>query len=835
LAIKEMLGGVAQKIADKLGRNGDAPVKPSEQDGNANPSGELTANQQKYGPNFEHLKEQNPRIANALQTLCLEYRVEGQYAQRHRILRTKYARLFWQNIHYALPNSRTGDYDDYATPGHGPESSSFGGADPAGQRFQRSIGIYQAYGLTFVQLMSQDIPSWICYPKSRESQEDITAAKVGYDVGDLIERNNNPYDALQTIGRYLWTDGVCYAYTRYVVDGDRFGFKEMPIQGTRDTMLNGQRMTVPEDSGTEKIPNGQEVISYMGGLEVIGPIYPDEFADYPYLQWNCEPHKAKLKAMFPHAAKGIEGSYGMSAEQLYERVARLGVKQNLGFLTMSDVFEFLPTFSRTWLRKWAFKKLEDDDLVAELEELFPDGAYVAFAGLEYCEARNETMNDHWKVVHAIPGDGQARPAAGDTLIDINEQYDSLSNMREETYEYGIPPIYADPQVLDFDALRTQTAEPAVHYPARARPGMALQDGFYSPDPAKEPVSLGTTMQELIGPVAQFLTGLFNAAGGGPMEGVAGKTAAGYEIARDQSLGRIGMIIRRVAEFYADNIALGLEVFKKNRPEDVEVPFPGEHDEEKAKWIRLADFRGNVMVECEADASYPRLKSQQREVILALLEQAGSIPGLLQLFDNPASISFMKSILGVTELQDSNEDARLKALRSIQKCLQSGPFQPGPKPVPQMDPQTGQVAVTMQPQPPQSTVQVHPILDRPDVILETCIDWANSDAGQDEAQKNPLGVQNVALLADQAQKIVAQRAQQAQQKIPPKPPSMSVQIDKLPPGPMAEALAQDNIHADPNELQANKDQQREDKANELKAKLAAKPSGQGGFGEGNANA
>ena len=36
----------------------------------------------------------------------------------------------------------------------------------------------------------------------------------------------------------------------------------------------------------------------------------------------------------------------------------------------------------------------------------------------------------------------------------------LSNMQAETYEYGIPPIYADPQVLDFDALSNQVAEPA---------------------------------------------------------------------------------------------------------------------------------------------------------------------------------------------------------------------------------------------------------------------------------------------------------------------------------------------------------------------------------------
>src|SRR5260370_15122096 len=118
----------------------------------------------------------------------------------------------------------------------------------------------------------------------------------------------------------------------------------MPIKNTRETMLNGQQMTVPQDEGSEKIANGQEVITYLGGLEVMGPIYADEFHDFPYLQWNSEPHKAKLKSMFPHAAEGIEGTQGMSSEQLYERLARLGIKQNIALIRAGDVFEFLPTF-----------------------------------------------------------------------------------------------------------------------------------------------------------------------------------------------------------------------------------------------------------------------------------------------------------------------------------------------------------------------------------------------------------------------------------------------------------------------------------------------------------
>ena len=107
-------------------------------------------------------------------------------------------------------------------------------------------------------------------------------------------------------------------------------------------------------------------------------------------------------------------------------------------------------------------------------QLLPDGAYVALAGDVYCESRNENMDDHWRVLHALPGDGSSgRPALGDSLISVQERFNTLSNLQIETYEYGIPPIYADSEVLDFDSLQSQTAEPGAHYPARAKPGQSL--------------------------------------------------------------------------------------------------------------------------------------------------------------------------------------------------------------------------------------------------------------------------------------------------------------------------------------------------------------------------
>ena len=227
-----------------------------------------------------------------------------------------------------------------------------------------------------------------------------------------------------------------------------------------------------------RVPNGQEVITIVGGLELKTPPWANEMHEYPYLQWNMEVHQARLRAAYPHAADKI-GPPVASGVQEYERLARLAQSQG-GPLTEGGDFNInLITFQRTWLRPWAFFALEDKTLRDELLQLFPDGAYVAFAGDAYCESRNENMDDHWRVLHALPGDGSSgRPALGDSLISVQERFNTLSNLQIETYEYGIPPIYADSEVLDFDSLQNQTAEPGAHYPARAKPGQSLAVGIF---------------------------------------------------------------------------------------------------------------------------------------------------------------------------------------------------------------------------------------------------------------------------------------------------------------------------------------------------------------------
>ena len=530
---------------------------------------------------------------------------------------------------------------------------------------------------------------------------------------------------------------------------------------------------MPRVIGTRRVPNGQEVISIAGGLELNTPVWANEMHEYPYLQWQAEVHRAKLKASYPQAANKIEAAPSQGPDDVYARVSRISVEQGLPSIHPGDALMNLITFDRTWLRPWAFYSIEDEAVRNELLAIFPDGCYCGFAGDVYCESRNESMDDHWRVLHALPGDGQNRPSVGDSLVQVQERYNVLSNMQAETYEYGIPPIYADPQVLDFDALANQTAEPAAHFPARARPGQPLAAGFFQPAPARVPPDMIEHQQDLIGPVAQFLTGMFPAIFGGNMEDV--KTASGYAMARDQAMGRLGMVWRRTKQFYADVLLLAVDCFRKNRPENAEIPLLGPDGVLDARLIRTADLKGNICVHPEADETFPRLKSQQR----AVLQQLFSLndPLIQEALAEPANIGYIKNVLGLTELVIPGEDSRNKQLREIQQLLASAPIvismhpsgvaHAGPQQDASQAPSVGAVlgspgstggdastgGASPAPTAPDVTnhqpqvlvlpsVPVDQLLDDHTVEFEECKRWANSEAGQAAKMTNPAGFANV---------------------------------------------------------------------------------------------
>jgi hypothetical protein len=760
-----------------------------------------------YGTNNEQLPE---RMQEALRRLVFQFSTESELSRRQEIRRIKQAHQFWRGLQYLWWDERDQNW-------HLPfeqkilDNSSIEDMP----RYEFVTNIYQAFGLSIISVLSQDVPRVRFFPSSAQAEEDVAAAKAATEVAGLVERNNRIGNLIVDEAFHLWTGGKVGAYVRFVVDGQRFGFhpeteigmREVKIGGdvyvcpecgdeinadavgeriaghgsqvagkkqpdsaatpvdadsdasdvtphscpqcgamlTEEDFVAAETVTVPAAQTRLRVANGEEVVTITGGLELKTPPWANDMHEYPYLQWNMEVHQARLRAAYPHAADKIGPPVATSMQE-YERLARLAQSQG-GPLTEGGDFNInLITFQRTWLRPWAFFALDDKSLRDELLELFPDGAYVAFAGDVYCESRNENMDDHWRVLHALPGDGSSgRPALGDVLISVQERFNTLSNLQIETYEYGIPPIYADSEVLDFDSLQNQTAEPGAHYPARAKPGQSLAAGFFQPEPAQVPPDLAEHAANLMGPIAQFLTGAFPALFGGAMAN--NDTAAGYSMARDQAMGRIGLVWRRMKFFHADVMLLAVDCFRQNRPNDVEVTLLGAGAAFESKWIRLADLKGNLFSYPETDEQYPTLWSQQRAVMMQLL--ANPDPQIQAVLAHPENMALIKRLIGLEEFVIPDEESRTKQYREIAQMV-------GEMPVVHRDDATG-VELLL------PSVVPDEFADNHAVELEICMRWFSSDAGQVAKIEAPAGYANVRAHAMFHREYMLKQQREAQQQ------------------------------------------------------------------------
>src|SRR6202049_2672556 len=201
--------------------------------------------------NNERLEDLKPKMVHAWRELVRQYREEGITARRHEIRRIRQARLFWQGLQYAWWNPQDMTW-------HLPYESKIFDDSAAAEmpRYQFVTNLYQAFGLSFISILSQDVPATRFYPQSAQSIGDISAARAASPVCDLVAQNNRGQALLTGVAFYLWTDGKIGGYVRFVADSQRFGSHNEPVIEEHYVPLGDDAYACPE-CGEEQVAGGR--------------------------------------------------------------------------------------------------------------------------------------------------------------------------------------------------------------------------------------------------------------------------------------------------------------------------------------------------------------------------------------------------------------------------------------------------------------------------------------------------------------------------------------------------------------------------------------------------
>ena len=540
----------------------------------------------------------------------------------------------------------------------------------------------------------------------------------------------------------------------------------------------GQSTMVPQKTGTRTVANGAELMDIFGRLEVRRPPFAKDLQSAQWLQLKTDVDVSELRYEYPKLFEEINPNASNDGVEAEARLARISV-QGGGWQSPSgyaqDDGEQTAVYTRTWLRPSNFYRVTDEDRRNKLLKFFPDGAYVAFSGNTFLRSRNESMDKYWVECFAYPGDGGVRPGIGDVLLDVQDALNDLMDSELQNARMCVPQVFCDNRAVDRKAWMQARQRGGNTFPVARQGNEPISDYFWQSTPAANNTGAQSLRQEIFGPIAQYLSATLPGMTGQSDPNL--KTARAYAQAKEQAMGRIGIVWRAIKQAHVEIVTKAVRLYIDFRTMDVTLPQmtpQGFANED----IKLDDLHGQVVAYPESDEAYPTSASDKRQAYEQLLQNPDpNVHGIATELDN---LEYAKGIMGWGNLVMPGEKSRAKQMAEIELLLRAGPQQqpaePPPGQAPSGPPPAGAPPAASgppgapPPPPPMKTVSSVPIFKKTDehqIEFKTCQSWLHSEAGRQAQQTNPKGFANVVAHAEEHFDAMQPPPQ------PPPPPKVEV--------------------------------------------------------------
>ena len=492
--------------------------------------------------------------------------------------------------------------------------------------------------------------------------------------------------------------------------------------------------------GNTDEPKSRVCMKIYGGLNVKVPNYAKCQEDIPYLikeeEINVVMAIQKYESLKGRGIKKVLENIRGQAGQVwneYEQWGRLSPQYR------GEYPENVVTERLAWLRPAAFNYLEEER-ADHFKKKAPKGMLVKMINDSFCEACEENLDDHWSLINYPGSDYLHFDPLGSSLTSIQEITIDLVSLVLQTIEHGIGQTFADPNVLDFKAYKETEVLPGGIFPAIPKSGKALNDAFFE-------VKTATLSQEVlpfyqnVQQMGQLTSGALPSLFGGQLAG--SETASEYSMSRAQALQRLQNTWKTFTTWWKYCIGKAINIYIQELEYD-------ERNVERRKdgsffntFIRRSELNGKIgKVELEANENLPLTWSQQKDVIMTLLQ--ANNPMIQQFIMAPENLPLIREAIGLTDFFVPGENDVEAEYETIQLLLQSEPI-PNPK---MQDPNAMMEAeMTGMPiQPMAASIPVEVGIDNHVIRYEVCRNWLVSEVGRQTKVDNKAGYENVLLRA-----------------------------------------------------------------------------------------
>lgn len=706
------------------------------------------------------------KLVDALKSIVDQVEMEELVTQDKAVQEARRREFYWRGIQAVFWDEVAHKYD-VIIPSNEAEAEAIA----------KIVNVYRADGESIAAAIASTVPSVRFYPDDADNPDDLLTAKSATRLSEKIAKDNAASMLMFQIMYTLWTEPFAAAHISYVEDPS-FGYRVIPVYekkqttmstkvcaqcgvqmgppmvadaideepiddpladmemcpqcGGTQTELVEEQIDIPALTGEVELPEGRAVIDVYGISHVRIPFYCRTQEDIGYVFLDVEQHYSLLRDIFKHIKdKILPGtvSTGMT-QQAY--------RQPIGSSREAE----LATCRKVWLRPWMFEVLDDETYATELAELhsrFPNGILLIFVNDVFAGAWAEGIDERWeftkhpmsKYIHNVP--------LGDPGLPIQDMTNEATNLFLDLILHSVPPTFANPDVVNFNALKKTRELPGTYIKARPKiPGQNLDVHFYTPKPPSMSQYLPTFFT-MLDARRQHVVGAFPSIYGGPMPS-GSKTKGEYEMSRAQALQRLGIIWKMINVFWPSIMKKAVSLTRENMAADVKDVRKQGTDFVNV-WVRKTEMGGKVgRVESESSEEFPVAWSQIRGILIELLGLG--IPQVNEAILHAENADFLKKVIGLTQLYIPGEDDRRYQLTVIQQLLQSPPMPDG-----------------------MTTIPPDQVADN-DVCIQVTQAWLMSEQGQEMKELNPGGYMNVMshlqmrMAQQQEEMLMAQLASQS---------------------------------------------------------------------------
>lgn len=675
--------------------------------------------------------------------------------------------------------------------------------------YDKPINVLRGYLESIIAALSTVTPPVTCFPDDAENPLDLVTAKAGDKIYQLVSRHNesallwlhtlyiyctegmiasyvyphecedygtyehNEYEEVEE-NHQITTCGNCGFQLQDQIQSDEMIEKEInefdpgaddvklmdTLQGGQDLCpaciqmmdpeLTNEKFIVSRLVDTTTNPKTRIKMDVFGGLYVKVSNYARKQEECSYLIYSYETNYAAALYRYKHLhdntkLKSQINNKSNNGYSQYDAWGRLNLQYQNEY-PMNTV-----TINNIWLRPEQFCVLSEED-ADKLTKLFPFGAKCVFVNDCYAEAKPEKLDDHWTINYNPLADHLTYNPLAKLLVSTQELTNDLISLTEQTIEHGIGMTFADPKVLNFKAFANQETTPGGVFPATAKTGKSLQDGFMELRTATlsgEVLPFLNNVQSL----GQQASGALPSLWGGQLQG--SETASQYSMSNSNARQRL------------QNQWTMFRIFNKNTwgkaiPMYMKMVQYDEKDVSKDKdgnfiniFIRKSEMEGKIgKIELESNENLPYSWSQVRDTFMKLVELNN--PQTMQILTDPNNLEMFAEYLGLDDLTIPGWEDREKQYNEIKILLNS-------QPLPTDEPDMPQV----------SSVDIDPIYDNHEVHFTVVKKWIISEAGQQAKIDNNAGWINIMLHG----KMHLQQIQMSMAPPPTDPNSQSNGADK----------------------------------------------------------